>query len=299
MSAFICHNSHVTALAVYAARNILLGWTDANQIGVMLQAENVKSVNYRYGEATEPDFEICEWAAFHGFSEVQILKAAHCLSYQSCEHPGWEESDACKLLESIIGETPADMSGYEEAAWEITPPANNEPTRPRIGSAAPFEIGGVMNSRISPGRPSRSRRRIDAMEKKTEGSEPHPAHRFSLGRVVLSPEVRSNSELTSEVLASYLSRHQAGDRGSASPDMFCLVDAFLFDEVHRVALAERRLFGSFYELPSVGEDGLWVITDTDRSVTTVLSMWEFRDLDSESLLEAVKAWDEQAGTSRS
>ena len=123
MSAFICNNSHVTALAVYAARNCLLGWTDAAKVGAMLHAENVKSVNYRYGEATEPDFEICEWAASHGFSEVEIIKAAHCLDYQSCEHPGWEKSEACKLLEAIVGDRSDDMPGYEGVAWEITPPA--------------------------------------------------------------------------------------------------------------------------------------------------------------------------------
>jgi hypothetical protein len=125
MSAFICNNSHVTALAVYAARNRILGWTDANRIGEMLHAENVASVNYRYGEAKKPDFAVCEWAAFHAFSRVQILKAARCLRYQSCEHPGWEESDACKLLEAIIGHTTTDLPGYDEAEWEITPRSAN------------------------------------------------------------------------------------------------------------------------------------------------------------------------------
>ena len=125
MSAFICHNSHVTALAVYAARNRLLGSKDANQVGEMLHAENVASVNYRYGEATRPDFILCEWAAFHGFSQVQLIKAARCLRYQSCEHPGWAGSEACKLLEAIIGGTSVDLPGYDEAEWVITPPAAN------------------------------------------------------------------------------------------------------------------------------------------------------------------------------
>jgi hypothetical protein len=124
MSAFICNHSHTTALAVYAARNGILSWTDANKIGEMLHAENVKSVNYRYGEATKPDFAMCAWAAFHEFSQVQILKAARCLRYQSCEHPGWEASDACKLVEAIIGRSARELPGYDEAEWEITPPAS-------------------------------------------------------------------------------------------------------------------------------------------------------------------------------
>jgi hypothetical protein len=122
MSAFICNHSHVTALAVYAARTHVLDWKDANQIGEMLHAENVESVNYRYGETTVPDFTMCEWAAFHPFSQVQILKAARCLRYQSCEHPRWEGSDARKLLEAIIGRSGVDLPGYDEAEWEITPP---------------------------------------------------------------------------------------------------------------------------------------------------------------------------------
>jgi hypothetical protein len=125
MSAFICNHSHITALAVHAARNRILGCTDANQIGEMLHAENVKSVNYRYGEVTKPEFALCEWAAFRDFSWVQIIKAARCLRYQSCEHPGWERSDACKLLEEIIGRSTGDLPGYDEAEWEITPSAAN------------------------------------------------------------------------------------------------------------------------------------------------------------------------------
>jgi hypothetical protein len=123
MSAFICNHSHITALAVYAARNRLLGCKDANQVGEMLHAENVASVNYRYRETTRPDFTICEWAAFHVFSQVQIIKAARCLDYQSCEHPGWPKSEACRLLEAITAGAGDRPPGYEEAEWEITPPA--------------------------------------------------------------------------------------------------------------------------------------------------------------------------------
>jgi hypothetical protein len=128
MSAFICNDSHITALAVYAVRHRILGLTDAKPIGEMLHAENVASVNYRYAEATKPAFAMCEWAAFHPFSRVQIVKAANCLEYQSCEHPAWEASDACKLVRAIIGDIGDDASrnlpGYDEAQWEISPPAN-------------------------------------------------------------------------------------------------------------------------------------------------------------------------------
>ena len=125
MSAFICNHSHVTALAVYAARLRILGWADPNPIGEMLHAENVASVNYRYGESTVSKFAMCEWAAFQPFSQVQILKAARCLRYQSCEHPGWQESDACKIVQAIISHAAHSLPGYEAAEWEITPPTAN------------------------------------------------------------------------------------------------------------------------------------------------------------------------------
>jgi hypothetical protein len=124
MSAFICNHSHVTALAVYAARNRILGCTDANEIGQMLHAENVRSVNYRYDETTPPSFELCEWAAFQPFALAQIIKAARCLDYQSCEHPGYPQSEAAKMLQAITAGHPSrDMVGYDDAEWEITPPA--------------------------------------------------------------------------------------------------------------------------------------------------------------------------------
>ncbi|APW58629.1 hypothetical protein [Paludisphaera borealis] len=124
MSAFICNLSHVTALAVYAARNRILGRDDALGIGEMLHAENVASVNYRYRETTRPDFRLCGWAAFHPFSRVQIVKAARCLDYQSCEHPGWQKCDACRLLAAIIAGDDDSLPGYEAAEWEITPLGN-------------------------------------------------------------------------------------------------------------------------------------------------------------------------------
>lgn len=124
MSAFICNNSHITALAVYAARNRIAGHVDAKTIGDILHAENVRSVNYRYGESTRPSFEICEWAAFQPFSLVQIVKAARCLDYQSCEHREWPDSEAFRILQAITdGDPSRDMPGYDEAQWEITRPA--------------------------------------------------------------------------------------------------------------------------------------------------------------------------------
>jgi hypothetical protein len=92
----------------------------------MLHAENLESVKCRYSRAPEPDFKICEWAASRGFSEAQIVMAADCLDYQSCEHPEWENSEAYKLLEAIKGNRLVDdIAGSEHAVWHIRPPTAN------------------------------------------------------------------------------------------------------------------------------------------------------------------------------
>ena len=66
----------------------------------MLHAENVESVNYRYGEATIPNFEMCEWAAFHPFSQVQIIKAARCLRLSILRASGLAEERCLQIAAS-------------------------------------------------------------------------------------------------------------------------------------------------------------------------------------------------------
>lgn len=123
MSAFICNDSHITALAAYAARHRLCGYHEGHieKIGAILQAENVRSVNYRYKDKeAEPAFTVCAWAEFRTFTPIQIVKAAHCLEYQSCEHRGWASSHANEIVQAIIAEAISELPGYGAADWEIT-----------------------------------------------------------------------------------------------------------------------------------------------------------------------------------
>jgi hypothetical protein len=128
MSAFLCNKSHITALAAYAAkRDRMLGCSpDPKVVGKMLHDENVKSFNYRYddryAEETRSPFKLCIWAQNHDFSTIQIIKAAGCLRYQSCEHPEYENSEAAKLVNAIIDQAVTELDGYETAAWEIQKP---------------------------------------------------------------------------------------------------------------------------------------------------------------------------------
>jgi hypothetical protein len=127
MSAFICSNEHLSVLAAYAALNandcLPYDKTEctAREIGRILHAENVRSVNYRYTELNQAQYKHVN--AVLGkpkyFQAAQILKAANCLHYQSCEHSGWDDSLAKRILDNIIACAIHQVPGYADAEWHI------------------------------------------------------------------------------------------------------------------------------------------------------------------------------------
>lgn len=80
---------------------------------------------------------------------------------------------------------------------------------------------------------------------------------FRLGRVVATPNALGR--LTNDDILSGLQRHQAGDWGSLTDD-----DRVANDR----ALTEGSRIFSAYE--AVNGTRFWIITEADRSVTTVL-----------------------------
>ena len=138
MSAFICSDNHISAIVRWATRNNVSIWYgnpsrslraggdlsrslrtgDEQELVDILYAENVKSVNYRYrgGDPTtgcvyDPTSPI--------LAPVAVIKAVQSLEYQSCEHPGWETSDAKEILQAIQSEAIRRLPGYELAEWSI------------------------------------------------------------------------------------------------------------------------------------------------------------------------------------
>lgn len=130
MSAFIVGREHVRYLVNAALRvtnpGYNLSWrtadgpwktlrpgdiAEASRVGQMLWDENVKSVAYRYPNDARDElpgpvgetFEYGEHALRMGPrpEPAQIVKAARCLAYQSCEHPEWEASEACAFLDAL------------------------------------------------------------------------------------------------------------------------------------------------------------------------------------------------------
>jgi hypothetical protein len=89
-----------------------------DRVGAMLWNENRRSVDHRYDEAN--DREVYRFAPSKVTTPVAILKALDCYEYQSCEHDGWETSEAHAFCAALRRAMIHALPGYEDAAWEIT-----------------------------------------------------------------------------------------------------------------------------------------------------------------------------------
>ena len=90
--------------------------------------------------------------------------------------------------------------------------------------------------------------------------------KFSLGQIVATPgalEALSQSAYTAQAL---LDQHQAGDWGQLEPDDVAM------NELALTANEEQRLLSSYQINP---ECKVWIITEWDRSVTTLLLPSEY------------------------
>ena len=146
MSAFVVSQHHINFLvqiAVHIGSGRRLSWytnnvhhklgfdrKDFEAIGQKLLDENTRSVDYRYrasgiadaiGEPFTYTYGVPD-CVMRGGWHAQTLKAIACLRYQSCEHPGWEASEACAFLRALEHATIDRLPGYESAVWEITKP---------------------------------------------------------------------------------------------------------------------------------------------------------------------------------
>ena len=91
---------------------------NAETWGATLLAENRRSVNHRYDEdEIEEPYVFTEYAG--SFKPAAILKALDCYEYQSCEHPGWEASEAHSFCEALRSRMIHQLPGYADAPWEV------------------------------------------------------------------------------------------------------------------------------------------------------------------------------------
>lgn len=166
MSAFVVDKDHVDAMVTLALRGPAGHWgpggawsrlswicdpdahwsqcmrqadySAADDIGVMLWTENVRSIHARYPDTAEADngapaypgpadFGIADIAAYR-WERTEQLSAIHglgilrCYEYQSCEHDGWESSEAYRFCNALRHALINKLPGMDEAPWEYTRP---------------------------------------------------------------------------------------------------------------------------------------------------------------------------------
>lgn len=149
MSAFVVDKPHIDALIQAGlsgnpwcrlswywdnpTRSARLEYDTADEVGVMLWAENVRSVQGRYPDTIESgeypgpiDFADEDVFAYtfptntRTLTPVEALKALACYEYQSCEHEGWKASQAFAFCQSLRDELINRLPGYAEAAWSVS-----------------------------------------------------------------------------------------------------------------------------------------------------------------------------------
>ena len=86
---------------------------------------------------------------------------------------------------------------------------------------------------------------------------------FHPGRVVATPEAFRTIRRSSKDLRDFLTRHLNGDWGEVSEWV---------KEANNQALCDGGSLRSMYYTP--GGDAIWVITEADHSLTTLLCPWE-------------------------
>lgn len=132
MSAYMVGRENIWAIvdAWACAKYGGIGYQACASWGQTLWDENKHSVKYRYPDCEGDDLPGpigCDFVygkheisiGKRKYSPVQILKACHCLEYQSCEHPEWEDSQARAFLADVRESMERKVPGYEEASWGI------------------------------------------------------------------------------------------------------------------------------------------------------------------------------------
>lgn len=150
MSAYIVPKEHIDALVragLDAGRNgsplrwyhnnegHALRYDNATEVGKMLWAENVKSLNKRYPDTQESlsgypgpsDFTpfSVDLYRFEGYANGSVvpekaLKALHGYEYQTCEHDGWEGSEAYRFVRSLERALISKLPAYDRAdTWSV------------------------------------------------------------------------------------------------------------------------------------------------------------------------------------
>jgi hypothetical protein len=95
----------------------------ADRIGAMLWLENILSVYYSYEDAGLSDCDNpreYQWQPSNPRpTALEGLKAIQCYEYQSCEHLGWQGSEAYQFCQALRNALVFSLPGWDEAkGWQ-------------------------------------------------------------------------------------------------------------------------------------------------------------------------------------
>ena len=107
--------------------------SDADELGRELWLTCFESVQHRYpskqpSELPGHGHDLAEAETYRfplatvKIPAVWAIKQCHCLRYQSCEHPGWEDSRSKRLLCNLADSCTDALPGYDEAPWGLDDP---------------------------------------------------------------------------------------------------------------------------------------------------------------------------------
>ena len=112
MSAFLCSDSHISAVADcivrYLPKNQVLHYTSGEDgemsvaVAKKLFDANIESLIARYGD--EEEYKKCVFkyrVVERKFNTPQMINMVRCLNYQSCEVDDWVSTDTYKLFEDL------------------------------------------------------------------------------------------------------------------------------------------------------------------------------------------------------
>jgi hypothetical protein len=116
VSAWIVSKTHIDALVQAGIEREMVRPDEADEFGRMLWGENLASIHYRYPDTVEngnypgpndfrdSDVDTYTYEPLDGEAgislraEAVVNAAAGCYDYQSCEHPGYENSKARQFV---------------------------------------------------------------------------------------------------------------------------------------------------------------------------------------------------------
>lgn len=127
MSAWMCGAAHWSVLAERIARN---DERTPEEIFTILAQTNKDSIDCRYAEgiAGDPDYMYDHTDPFDGgykahqdtdWSPEEIAVMMSCYDYQSCEHEGWETSEAYRLIMAQFAAELGEWDSPEELSEKI------------------------------------------------------------------------------------------------------------------------------------------------------------------------------------